>query len=380
MLAKRILVPSPEWAGILLVVSAVLLVAVPRWAAAAEGWLVREQSGTLQYRLPETSEWSPAAPGSELQPGTTVRAGGGRPAILTQAASSIVIRAGSELTLPPTGTATVVQWLGSVRYEVEPGSLPGFFVDTRYLVIGIKGTIFEVLASEAGTEVRVSEGLVEVAMPDGRFRAVVAPGQIAWVGSAPGSPLEVGSESSGTDALVAPHSTRSAASAPATRSDAESPLTGVEVDGVLSPVTSAASSLWSGIGGLLSDVDIVHDDRLTTRRRGTLVRTLSGGLATVGGGSARGGAGDGAGGGNSGGSSSSGAGGGGGGGSGSSGAGAGGNNGSGSAGGGPGGGGLGGAVGGAGGSVGDAVGGVSSGLGGAVGGLGNAVGGALGKR
>ena len=204
MLAKRTLVPSPEWAGILLVVSAVLLVAAPRSAAAAEAWLVREQSGTLQYRLPETSEWSPAAPGSELHPGTTVHAGGGRPAILTQAARSIVIRAGSELTLPPTGTATFVQWLGSVRYEVEPGPLPGFFVDTRYLVIGIKGTIFEILASEAGTEVRVSEGLVEVAGPDGRSRAVVAPGQIAWVGSAPGSLLEVRSESSGTNATFDP--------------------------------------------------------------------------------------------------------------------------------------------------------------------------------
>jgi len=371
MLTKRILVPSLAWAGILLVVSAVLLFADVRSAAAAEGWLVREQPGTLQYRLPESSDWSPAAPGNELQPGTSVRAGGGRPAVLTQAASSIVIRAGSELTLPPTGTATVLQWLGSVRYQVEPGSLPGFFVETRYLVIGIKGTIFEVLASEAGTEVRVSEGLVEVATPDGRFRAVLARGQIAWVGSAPGSPLEVSSDSGGADPPVAPESTRSASSGQASRSDAESPLTAVEVDGVLSPITSAASSLWSGIGELLSDVDIVYDDRLTTRPR-TLVRTLSGDLATVGGG-AGGGGGDGAGGGNSGGSSSSGAGG--------DGGGTGGNSGSGSAGGGSGGGGVGGGgVGGAVGSVGGAVGGVSSGLGGAVGGLSNAVGGALGKR
>jgi hypothetical protein len=365
MLTKRILVPSLAWAGILLVVSAVLLFADVRSAAAAEGWLVREQRGTLQYRLPESSDWSPAAPGSELQPGTSVRAGGGRPAVLTQAASSIVIRAGSELTLPPTGTATVLQWLGSVRYQVEPGSLPGFFVETRYLVIGIKGTIFEVLASEAGTEVRVSEGLVEVATPDGRFRAVLARGQTAWVGSAPGSPLEVRSDSGGSDPPVSSESTRSASSGQASRSDAESPLTAVEVDGVLSPITSAASSLWSGIGELLSDVDIVYDDRLTPRPR-TLVRTSRGGV-TVGGGAS-----DGAGGGNSGGSSSSGAGG--------DGGGTGGNSGSGSAGGGRGGGGLGGAGGGAVGSVGGAVGGVSSGLGGAVGGLSNAVGGALGKR
>jgi hypothetical protein len=374
MLAKRILAPSLGRSGILLLLTAVLLFADGRSAAAAEGWLVREQSGTLQYRLPETSDWSPAPPGLELQPGTTVRAGSGQPAVLTRAQSSVVIRAGTELTLPPTGTETVVQWLGSVRYQVDPGSVPGFFVETRYLVIGIKGTIFDVLVSGAGTEVRVSEGLVEVATPDGRFRAQLARGQIAWVGSAPGSPLEVHSDSGGADAPVPPGSTGSAPSDQTSRSDPLSPLTGAEVDGVLSPITSAASSLWSGVGELLSDVDIVYDDRLTTRP-GTLVRTLSGGLASVGGGArgdsgGGGSAGDGAG-GNSGGSSSSGAGGDAGGGS--SGGGKGGNSGSGSGGGGLGGGGLGGAVGGAVGSVGGAV-------GGAVGSLGGAVGGALGNR
>ena len=59
MLAKRILVPSLERPSIFLVVSVVLLIACLRSAAAAEGWLAREQSGTLQYRLPESADWSP---------------------------------------------------------------------------------------------------------------------------------------------------------------------------------------------------------------------------------------------------------------------------------------------------------------------------------
>ena len=353
MLAKRVLLPSLAQAAILVLVTAVLLVAGLS-SAAAEGWLVREQPGTLRYRLPESSAWLSASPGIELQPGTTVRAGSGRPAVLSQAHSSIEIRAGSELTLPPSGTETVVQWLGSVRYQVEPRSVADFLVETRYLVIGIKGTIFEVLVSEAGTEVRVSEGMVEVATPDRRFRAELARGQTARIGAAPGSALEVRSDHGGADAPVPADPTGSAPSGPA------SLLGESEVGGTLSPLTSAASSLWSGIGGLLSDVDIVYDDRLTTHR-GTLVRTMRGGVATLGGGAS-----DRSGGGGSGGSSSSGAGG-------DGRGGADGNGGSGSTGGGLGGGGLGG------GSLGGAVGGAVGSVGSAVGGLGNSVGGALGR-
>jgi hypothetical protein len=192
-----------------------------------------------------------------------------------------------------------------------------------------------------------------------------------------GSILEVQSGSGGAYAPAPRDSTGSAASDQAARSDAASPLTAAEVDGVLSPLTSAAGSLWSGIGEMLSDVDIVYDDRLPTRRRGTVVRTLRGGLATIG----SGGGGDSGGGSDSGGSSSGGAGSGGGGSS--SGGGAGSSSGSGSGGGGRGGrggSGLGSTVGGVSSGLGGAVGGVSSGLGGAVGGLGNAVGGALGGR
>jgi hypothetical protein len=112
MLAKRISVSRLERAGVLGLVAAVLLVAGVGSAGAAEGWRVQEQPGTLQYRLPESSAWSPAAPGVELQPGTTVRAGRGRPTVLSQDASSIVIRGGTELTLPSTGTETVVQRVG----------------------------------------------------------------------------------------------------------------------------------------------------------------------------------------------------------------------------------------------------------------------------
>jgi FecR protein len=419
-------VPRIEWAGALGLVAAVLLVAGVRSAEAAEGWRVREQPGTLQYRLPESSAWSPAAPGMELQPGTTVRAGSGRPAVLGQDGSSIVIRGGTELTLPSTGTETVVQRLGSARYQIEPGSVSDFLVETPYLVIGIKGTIFEVLVNEAGTKVGVSEGRVEVTTPDRRFRAELAPGQTARVRAAAGSAPEVQSEAGGTNASAPQDPTESAPPDQAASSDIASPQdpTGsalpdqaaspdvaappaqAEVHGALSPVTSVTRSLWSGIGGLLSRVDIVYDDRLPAGRRGTVVRTLSGRVASIGtgargdsaggsggdaaGGSSSGGAGGGSEGGSSGGGGASSSGGGEGDSSGSSGSGssggsagssssvgggAAGSSGSGSGGSGRGGGGLGGAVGGVSSAVGGAVGGVSSAVGGAVGGgLGSAVG------
>jgi hypothetical protein len=65
-----------------------------------------------------------------VQPGTTVRAGSGRPAVLARDGSSIVIRGGTELVLPPMDTETVVQRLGSARYEIEPGSVSDFLVET----------------------------------------------------------------------------------------------------------------------------------------------------------------------------------------------------------------------------------------------------------
>jgi FecR protein len=303
-----------------------------------------------------------------------------------------VLRGGTELTLLATGTETVVQRLGHARYQVEPGSVSDFLVETPYLVIGIKGTIFEGLVNEAGAEVEVSEGLVEVTTPDGRFHAVLARGQSARVGAAAGSAPEVQSDSGGTVAPVPQDSTGSVppeeVSPPeqVVRAAAAPQLTEPEIDGALSPLTSAVrwlDRLWSGIGERLSDVDIVYDERLPTQRRGTLVRTLNGGIASVGSGAqgdsgGGGSAGGSAGGGSSGGSSSSGAGGGAGsnssgaGGGSSSSGGGGGNSGSGSA-----GGGLSGAVGGVSSAVGGAVGG---GLGSAVGGLGKGVSGAVGGR
>ena len=339
MLAKRTPgAPGPGWAGILVLVTAALLVVGVPSVGAAESWLVREQPGTLQYRLPESADWSPASPGLELQPGTTVRAGSGRPAVLTQEQSRIVIRAGTELILPIMDSGTVVQRRGSVRYQVKPRSVADFLVETPYLVIGIKGTTFDVMVSEAGAEVQVSEGLVEVTTPDGRFRAILARGQSARIGAAAGSVLEVDSGSGGAGAPVPADSS---SSDEASRSNEASSSTETVIGGVLSPLTSTARSLWSGVGELLSDVDVVYDDRLPTRRTGTVVRALRGGLATVGSGAP----GD-SGGGHSNGSSSSG-----GGDAGSSGGG--GNSASGSSGGGLGGGGLGGAVGSVGGALGN---------------------------
>jgi hypothetical protein len=171
MLVTRISLSRLERAGVLGLIAAVLLVAGVRSAGAAEGWRVQEQPGTLQYRLPENADWSRASPGMELQPGATVRAGSGRPAVISQDGSSIVIRGGTELTLPPAGTETVVQRLGSARYQIEPGSVADFLVETPYLVIGIKGTVFEVQVNEAGTKV----GSARAGSKSGRRTAASAP-------------------------------------------------------------------------------------------------------------------------------------------------------------------------------------------------------------
>ncbi len=311
----------------------------------------------LLYRLPDSSDWRPASQGLELPAGTSLWSGGTRPAIVGYAANSVTIQAGSELTLPQPGTEIVAQPRGMIRYQIRPGSTHNFGVETPYLVIGIKGTIFDVLVSSTGAETRVIEGRVAASTPDDRFSVELTPGQTARIAAATGSVLEVqrapegafvpasqqSAEGGQGRALVAPldaqDSVRSAMAA------------GYQGDPSVAVTDSAEGvfdRLRAAIGELLSDVQVIADERLHPAPRTVVKATPS--LSGEAGGSTGGGGGTGGGG------SASGTGGGGSG----SGTGSGGTGGGGSASGGSGGGDLGGGLGG---SLGDAVGGLRDHLG-----------------
>ena len=172
-------------ACIFLLIGTLLLAAAAAPAAAAGSWRVQGKAEGLLQRLPDGSDWRPSPSGLELPPGTSLQARDGT-AMLAQADNRIVILSGGELTLPQPETEIVVQRHGRIRYQIRPGSTHDFGVQTPYLAIGIKGTMFDVVVRLTGAEVRVLEGRVAVSTPDHRYGVDLTPGQAVRIGAAPG--------------------------------------------------------------------------------------------------------------------------------------------------------------------------------------------------
>ncbi|HSA82346.1 MAG TPA: FecR domain-containing protein [Geminicoccaceae bacterium] len=264
-----------------------LLLAGATPAAAADSWRVRGQSQGLLHRLPDSSDWQPSLSGLELPPGTSVQASNGT-AMLAQADNHIIMLSGGELTLPQPETEIVAQRHRRIRYQIRPGSTHNFGVQTPYLAIGIKGTMFDVLVSAAGAEVRVLEGRVAVSTPDGRYRVDLTPSQAARIGAAPGSVLEV-QRVSGQATGQAPRQ----AFAPASRHHSDAPAVPPAAADTVRPagyqhepldaVSEAAAAvtgttegvlgrLSAGIRDLLSDLEVIPDERLRSAPRKPLSR------------------------------------------------------------------------------------------------------------
>jgi len=286
--------------GIVRLLMALLLLAASGGPAAAGGsWRVHGKPDGLQHRLPDSSDWQPASSGLELPPGTSLRADGGA-AVIGQAESRIILQNGAELILPPPETEIVFQRHGRIRYQIRPGSTQNFRVESPYLAIGIKGTRFDVLVSPAGAEVRVLEGRVAASTPDGRFSVDLLPGQTARIGALPGSVLEVrqlsgqafGPSSGEGLAPASQHQT----DAPAGRLDPADMLDPSMAAGyqrepsaaVTEPVarvgtraTGVLDRLRAGVRDLLSNVEVVPDDRVRSAPRTVVkgVRGLSRGIA-----------------------------------------------------------------------------------------------------
>ncbi len=77
-------------------------------------------------------------------------------------------------------------------------------IETQYLVATVKGTEFVVTATDAGTAVSVSEGVVQVRSTRASQAVDVTPGQTALVSSVHGSlPTIVATPSAGGNAALA---------------------------------------------------------------------------------------------------------------------------------------------------------------------------------
>ncbi len=104
--------------------------------------------------------------------------------VLTRGVETIAVGPNSRVMLPAlpvNGNTQVLQTVGTALYQIGKQKAPHFQVDTPYLAAVVKGTTFTVRVSEGVASVDVSEGLVEVATPDGAHRADVQPGFTGYV-------------------------------------------------------------------------------------------------------------------------------------------------------------------------------------------------------
>lgn len=152
-------------------------------AAAAEAWRVVASTGAVATGAPGVM---PIAVNNEQSlPGDSwVETGASGRVVLTRGQESVAIGPNSRVMLPSApvnGNTQVLQTVGSALYQIGKQKAPHFQVDTPYLAAVVKGTTFTVSVTEGVASVDVSEGLIQVATPDGADAKDVAPGFTGFV-------------------------------------------------------------------------------------------------------------------------------------------------------------------------------------------------------
>jgi hypothetical protein len=152
-------------------------------ASAADAWRVVASTGVVRAGGPgvlpvAVNEQQTLPADSWVETGATGRA------VVTRGLESIVVSPNSRVLLPSqpvNGNTQVLQTLGSALYQIGKQKEPHFQVDTPYLAAVVKGTTFVITVSEGAASVDVTEGLVQVATPDGAHNVFVEPGFTAIV-------------------------------------------------------------------------------------------------------------------------------------------------------------------------------------------------------
>jgi hypothetical protein len=152
-------------------------------ASAADSWRVVASTGAVKSGAPGAT---PVAlnPKQDLPADSWVETGASGRAVLARGPESIAVGPNSRVMLPSqpvNGNTQVLQTMGSALYQIGKQKAPHFQVDTPYLAAVVKGTTFLVSVSEGVAAVDVTEGLVQVATPDGADSAYVQPGFTGFV-------------------------------------------------------------------------------------------------------------------------------------------------------------------------------------------------------
>ena len=155
-----------------LVLAVLVVTAAPTWAGETTAKIVKVQ-GLVEVSSSSPGEWVSAPGGRVLHPGDAVRTGRRSSAIIELDGAEITLYETTLLRIPisasTVSTAGDSPWRhpsldqGRGLFNVIPGRTPaGFSVRTPLLVAGVKGTIFEVIATGTEHAVYVWEGAVEV--------------------------------------------------------------------------------------------------------------------------------------------------------------------------------------------------------------------------
>jgi hypothetical protein len=155
-----------------LVLAVLVVAAAPAWASETTAKIVKVQ-GLVEVSSSSPGQWVSAPGGRVLRPGDAVRTGSRSSAIIELDGAEVTLYETTLLRIPIStsrvSTAGDSPWRhpsldqGRGLFSVTPGRTPaGFSVRTPMLVAGVKGTIFEVIATGTEHAVYVWEGAVEV--------------------------------------------------------------------------------------------------------------------------------------------------------------------------------------------------------------------------
>ena len=153
-------------------------------AQAAPNWMVTEVSGDV--RLSEGGRTRAAGKGMLLVSGATIMTGPTARAVIVRGGEFVVIAPATRIRVPqaeaPNKIMQLIEEWGSAVFKIEKKSNPHFGVQTPYLAAVVKGTTFTVTVGPEGSQVRVSEGAVEVTTLDGAASELIPAGGAAMVG------------------------------------------------------------------------------------------------------------------------------------------------------------------------------------------------------
>lgn len=188
---RRVLSILAGTAMAMVVAMATLVLADERAAADVASqigsWFVVELRGSAYSRLGEANgaQWRALRPGEAIAPGSIVRTAEDGNLLLINRVDRLRLSPNSEVELPGSeegdAITRVIHWIGKAFFDVGKRPSPRFEVSTPYLVAVVKGTAFATTVSEAGSVIKVTEGIVGVAPAQGGASVDVAAGETASV-------------------------------------------------------------------------------------------------------------------------------------------------------------------------------------------------------